>query len=93
MKAIWNGQVIAESNKTVELEGYFYFPPESINFDYLSSSDTQTQCLWKGIAHYYNLSVNGQTNFDAAWQYTNPKEKAQSVKSYLAFWKGVQITE
>ncbi len=29
-KAIWNGKVIAESEKVLKEEGNFYFPPESI---------------------------------------------------------------
>jgi len=93
MKAIWNGQVIAESNKTIEIEGCCYFPPDSINTDFFSASDTTTSCSWKGNASYFTLSVNGQMNIDAAWQYSNPKDKANKIKSYLAFWKGVQVTE
>ncbi|MEQ9412927.1 MAG: DUF427 domain-containing protein, partial [Cyclobacteriaceae bacterium] len=29
MKAIWNGQVIAESDDTVVIEGNHYFPADS----------------------------------------------------------------
>jgi uncharacterized protein (DUF427 family) len=28
MKAIWNGEVIAESSKTVVVENNHYFPPD-----------------------------------------------------------------
>lgn len=31
MKAIWNGQVIAESNQTKNVEGNQYFPSDSVN--------------------------------------------------------------
>ncbi|MGH7847953.1 MAG: DUF427 domain-containing protein [Candidatus Binatia bacterium] len=30
MKAIWKGAVLAESDKTVLVEGNHYFPPESV---------------------------------------------------------------
>jgi uncharacterized protein (DUF427 family) len=29
-KAMWEGAVLAESDKTVEVEGNLYFPPEAI---------------------------------------------------------------
>ncbi len=31
MKAIWNGEVIAESDDTVVVEGNHYFPESSLN--------------------------------------------------------------
>lgn len=91
MKAIWNGEVIAESNNTVEVEGNYYFPHDSIKKDYFNASDTYTSCYLKGKAKYYNITVNGQINFDAAWFYPEPLEKAKPIQNYVAFWKGVQI--
>lgn len=32
-KATWHGQVIAESDQTIELDGYHYFPPASVRMD------------------------------------------------------------
>lgn len=92
MKAIWNGQVIAESNDTVVVENNHYFPKESIKVDYLTDSSTHTTCPWKGLASYYSLTVDGQTNRDAAWYYPDPKPAAGQIKDHVAFWKGVQVT-
>ena len=50
MKAIWNNQVIAESNATVVVENNHYFPNNSVNPSYLKSSGTHTTCRWKGLA-------------------------------------------
>jgi uncharacterized protein (DUF427 family) len=91
MKAIWNNQVIAESNETVVVEGNHYFPPEAVKKEYLQPSDTHTTCPWKGLASYYSLQVDGQTNRDAAWFYPQPKEAASQVKDRIAFWKGVKV--
>lgn len=41
VKVIANGQVIAESDAPVIVEGNQYFPPESVKLDLFSSSDTQ----------------------------------------------------
>ena len=91
MKAIWNNEVIAESNETVVVEGNHYFPASSVNDDYLKASDTTTVCPWKGTANYYTLSVAGAENPDAAWYYANPKDAAKEITGQIAFWNGVQI--
>ena len=93
MKAIWNGKVIAESNKTVNIEGNQYFPPESVQQEFLGSSQTHTVCHWKGTASYYDVVVDGQSNPNAAWFYPNPSALAEKIKDYVAFWRGVQITQ
>jgi len=92
MKAIWNNQVIAESNYTIVVENNHYFPVESVKPEYLCSSSTNTVCPWKGLASYHSLVVDGKENKDAAWYYPDPKEAAVHIKNYIAFWKGVQIT-
>ena len=91
MKAIWNGNMIAESNDIVNIEGNSYFPIESVNNEYLKDSETHTVCPWKGTASYYDLKVDGKTNPDAVWYYPTPSGLASSVKGRVAFWKGVQI--
>lgn len=93
MKAIWNNTILAESNETKVIEGNHYFPPESINEEFFKSSDTHTNCPWKGMASYYTIEVNGKKNVDAAWYYPETSELAKQIKGYVAFWKGVAIEE
>lgn len=92
-KAIWNGQVLAESDETVNIEGNAYFPPDSVNMEYMKESDTHTECAWKGTASYYTIVVDGKENKDAAWYYPEVSELARSIKGYVAFWKGVEISD
>ncbi len=93
MKAIWNGEVIAESNDTVVVEGNHYFPHDTIKKEYYQSSSTQSNCPWKGMASYYTITVNGSENPDAAWYYPETSELAIGIKNYVAFWKGVKIED
>lgn len=93
MKAIWNGEVIAESDDTVVVEGNHYFPESSVKRDYLLPSNTKTMCSWKGEARYYNLFVDGDVNPDAVWYYAEPSEAAAQIKGRVAFWKGVKVEE
>lgn len=91
MKAVWNDAVLAESDKTIVVEGNHYFPPEAINREYFLGSETHTTCPWKGLASYYDVVVGQQVNKDAAWYYPEPKEAAAQIKDYVAFWKGVSV--
>ena len=93
MQAIWKKVRLAESNATIVVEGNHYFPPGSVNKQYFTQSDTHTTCPWKGLASYYNITVDGEVNQDAAWFYPNPKEAAARIKDYIAFWKGVEVVE
>ena len=92
MKAIWNGKIIAESDKTINIEGNQYFPLDSVNKDYLLNSETHTVCHWKGTASYYDVVADGKTNKDAAWYYPAPSALADKIKDYIAFWRGVEVT-
>jgi uncharacterized protein (DUF427 family) len=89
--AKWNGVVLAESDSVKEIEGNLYFPPESVNKEFLRESDTRSTCPWKGLAHYFDIVVNGEENNDAAWSYPEPKEAAKEITGYVAFWKGVEV--
>ena len=92
-KATWNGAVLAESDRTVVVEGSHYFPPDSIQREYFKDSDTTTVCPWKGTASYYTLEVKGEANADAAWYYAEPEEKALNIRGHVAFWRGVEVAE
>jgi uncharacterized protein (DUF427 family) len=91
MKAIWNGETLAESDDTVVIEGNHYFPADSIKKEYFKPSDTHTVCPWKGKASYYTVVVNGEENRDAAWYYPEPSDLAKGIKGHIAFWRGVKV--
>lgn len=91
MKAIWNGQVIAESDDTVTVENNHYFPEESLNKNFFKNSDFKTTCPWKGVANYYSIDVDGSTNENAAWYYPEASSAAKPIEGRIAFWKGVQV--
>lgn len=90
-RAIWNGTVIAESDNTERVEGNHYFPPDSVKQEYLKASDHHTVCGWKGQASYYSLEVNGERSENAAWYYPEPKDAADNIKGYVAFYGSVTV--
>ena len=92
-KAIWNNQVIAESDQFEMVEGNVYFPPDVVKREFLKPSEKSTHCPWKGDASYFTLVVNGKENPDAAWYYPETFEKAAHIKDHIAFWKGVTVEQ
>ena len=91
MRATWKGEVLAESDETVVVEGNHYFPADSVRAELFEDSATHTTCPWKGVASYYDVVVNEEVNADAAWYYPEPKEAAKEIKDRVAFWRGVRV--
>lgn len=91
MRAIWNGTVLAEAPRTLQVEGNHYFPPESLRRQYFVDSPTKSVCPWKGVARYYTVVVDGQENPNAAWYYAKPSPLARRIKDHVAFWNGVEV--
>ncbi len=92
-KAVWNGQVVAESDQTVVVEGNHYFPPDSINLEFLRDSEDHTRCPWKGVASYYDVVVDGEISRGGAWFYPDPSRAAKKIKNHVAFWRGVRVEQ
>ncbi len=90
MRVVRQNVVLAESNNTIIIEGNYYFPPDSINWDYFQKSNTHTTCPWKGEASYYKIVIRDKVEEDAAWYYPEPKEAAKEIKNYVAFYQGVE---
>jgi len=89
--ATLNGTVVAESDETVIVEGNHYFPPSSVKSEYFSPTDHSSVCGWKGTASYYDVTVDGHTEGNAAWYYPEPMEKATNIKDYVAFYPAVTV--
>ena len=93
MKAIWNGQVLAESDDTIVVENNVYFPVSSLVIEFFVDSQHKTVCPWKGEASYSSIVVDGKEAKDAAWYYPEPKDAAKEIKDRVAFCKEVEVTE
>ena len=92
VRATWNEVVLAESNRTILVEGNQYFPLDDVMTEFLETSDSSTHCPWKGDASYYDVVVGERRNQGAAWYYAEPFHAASDIKGYVAFWKGVEVS-
>lgn len=91
VRAIWQDTVLAESDRTILVEGNQYFPAEDVKAEVLQPNDAHTYCPWKGTASYYDVVVSSQRNEGAAWYYPEPLAAAEAIRDYVAFWRGVEV--
>lgn len=90
-RAVWNGRVIAESDQIIEVDGTVYFPESSLKREYFRPSSTTSTDPVTGQKRYMTVVIDGQDNQDAAWYYPDPKPAARKLRSFVAFWRGVEV--
>ena len=92
VRASWHGTLLAESDRTLLVEGNHYFPQADVVAEHLVKSEHSTFCSWKGHASYYDVVAGDERNEYAAWYYAEPYDAASEVRGYVAFWQGVEVT-
>lgn len=94
MKAIWRDQVIAESDATREVGGYWYFPRESVRMDLLhATAKTPRDLECPHGVQFYDVSQDGARSERAAWSYEAPRAQMQQVDHWIGFWEDVKISD
>ena len=90
-RALWRGQVVAETDAPVIFDRNVYFPASALKPGFFRDSDHTSVCPWKGTAAYYTLVSGGDESANAAWVYRDPKAAAEVIRDHLAFWKDVVV--
>lgn len=91
LKVVIDGETIAETNHPVlifetGIKTRYYLPPEDVNQDYLTPTDSSTICPYKGEASYWTVNVKGHQFDDSVWAYPEPIEEIPKIKNMMAFW-------
>ncbi len=92
MKAVWNGKVIAASDRTLEVHGYRYFPRDAVRMDLLRmapKNDSDLECP-HGV-QFYDVADGAARSERAAWSYEAPLAAMQQVDHWIGFWDDVQV--
>jgi len=92
MKAIWRGQVIAESDRTLEVDGYRYFPREAVHMELLRlAPKTQSDLACPHGVQFYDVAQNAARSKRAAWSYEAPRPSMGKVDHWIGFWEDVEV--
>jgi uncharacterized protein (DUF427 family) len=93
LQVIFNGETVAETVKAYRVletssPPTYYIPPEDVVMHYLSPARLRTHCEWKGVAAYWDLTVNGRSSTEAAWSYPSPTPGFVAIRDYISFYAG-----
>ena len=91
--AATHGKVIAQSDKTLEVGGYVYFPRETVRMELLKVTPKTARDLEcpHGV-QFYDVVEGGATSPRAAWSYEAPQVKMKPVDHWIGFWEDVSVT-
>jgi uncharacterized protein (DUF427 family) len=90
-RAKFAGQLIADSADALILrEASYpprvYFPRADVSMDYLSRSEANTHCPYKGDAAYYTVRADGRFSENAVWTYEKPYPAMARIAGGLSFY-------
>lgn len=92
MKALWQGQVIADSDQTIEVGGYHYFPRDSVRMELLQQAEkSQSDLACPHGVRFYDVAKEASRSERAAWSYEAPRASMQKVDHYIGFWGDVEV--
>ncbi len=92
MKAVWRGRVVADSEQTLEVDGYRYFPRAAVRMDMLRATpktDDDRECP-HGV-QFYDVTIEGRRFERAAWIYEAPRPAMRHVANRIGFWNDVEV--
>jgi uncharacterized protein (DUF427 family) len=92
MKAVVDGQMVAQSDDVVENHGYQYFPRGAVRMDWLEKTEktADDRACPHGV-QFYDVVVSGTRHPRAAWSYESPRPEMASVGGRFGFWEDVKV--
>lgn len=91
-KATWHGKTIAESDRTLDVGGYVYFPRDAVRMELLkSTAKTENDLKCPHGVQFYDVVEGGTQSPRAAWSYEAPQEKMKPVDHWIGFWEDVEV--
>lgn len=91
--ATWNNVEIACSSNYRFFDGRFYFPPESLNQQYLEATARKRFQNPVGETTFQDILTSGNRNRYAAWTFTKCRREFKDFEGWTAFWKGVTVAQ
>jgi uncharacterized protein (DUF427 family) len=93
MKAVWQGRVIAESDRTLEVDGYRYFPRDAVRMDLLElAPKTGGDLKCPHGVQFYDVVEGKARSPRVAWSYEAPQERMKPVDHWIGFWRNVGVS-
>jgi uncharacterized protein (DUF427 family) len=92
MRAMVDGEVVAESGDIVECKGYQYFPRQAVRTEWLQkTAKTAGDLSCPHGVQFYDVVVAGRRHPRAAWSYEAPQPQMRQVADRFGFWQDVEV--
>jgi uncharacterized protein (DUF427 family) len=92
VKANWNGTILAESEQTIEVGGYHYFPRAAVDMERLRpAARTPHDLECPHGVQFYDLVDGAARGERLAWSYEAPRASMQQVDHWIGFWRDVTL--
>lgn len=90
VRVLVNGELVADTRRPLmlfesSLPVRYYIPEADVQLDKLASSDTHTDCPYKGVASYYSVRTAAGVAEDAAFYYPEPRPEAVKLPGTMCF--------
>ncbi|MFO1079516.1 MAG: DUF427 domain-containing protein [Reyranellaceae bacterium] len=90
--ATWQGRELARSERTLEVDGYRYFPRETVRMDLLRlAPKTASDLKCPHGVQFYDVVEGERRSSRAAWSYEAPQAKMAPVDHWIGFWEDVEV--
>ena len=92
MRAVLDGKVVADSNDTIAVRGYDYFPIGATRMEWLEKSPRTPKDLEcpHGV-QFYDVLIDGKRHARNAWIYERPLPAMKAVTDRVGFWEDVKV--
>ena len=92
MKAVVDGEVVAESGDVIACRGYQYFPRASVRMAWLKLTEkTASDRACPHGVQFYDVVIGGARHARAAWSYEAPQPEMAHVGGRIGFWHDVEV--
>jgi uncharacterized protein (DUF427 family)/putative intracellular protease/amidase len=91
VRAVWNGEVIAETSNALVLREaglppVTYIPKADVRMDLMTETELKTRCPFKGEASYWTIQIGDRRSDDIAWSYEDPLPSRTDITGRIAFY-------
>ncbi len=91
VRVLVDGDVVADSVRSsvlyeATLPPRYYLPKSDVRMDLLTATASESQCPYKGWAHYWSVTVGEATHEDIAWGYRTPLPESAGIAGLVCFY-------
>jgi uncharacterized protein (DUF427 family) len=92
MRAEWRGTVLGDSERTIELGGYHYFPREAVRMELLRpATRTASDLECPHGVRFFDVVTDQGEGPRLAWSYEAPRPSHRAIDHWVGFWKEVEL--